>query len=516
MDGEDAAPLPPEVAFAKKQFEASATVVQDSQDHLQLVAEALAAMLGENCRLNAQALLRKYAIALPQAPPVFRMRYDTGRSFSWAMAGFNLITSSNIPARVKTPQSAAEICAGEDCCQLKIADFGMAKYMGRGPLMILSRQQREQNTCCGQGRCSLLCGGLTLALAGYACLEPVTALFVPELGWFLLAPGLLALLLGTAGCAASRGSPSKLLEAQLAVFTFLVALLLAAAGMFIFHYVVAASHWVFEGCVKYRTEGEWGSGRVKEALEAVHQQYAELSCGFQRCRLLNPLLLDLDQCGSRARCEGEPVSSLAFFRWVQHLQVGGGVGALCRFTISKLAARGSVWTTLFINWLGCILLALTSRCPSNLRPLLGTGFCGGFTTFSTFALEAVELLRQSRYATAAGYVLLSNLGGLALAAAVLHALKRCGCLVPGPAPQPRMGRRASQKERPFRPLGYGNGKRESTTFAGWSNCYLGCNDPYGETLHSILSLVRAKYLTVDRFVSVVGSFVALQFLPLPR
>ncbi|CAJ1383234.1 unnamed protein product [Effrenium voratum] len=71
-------------------------------------------------------------------------------------------------------------------------------------------------------RCSLLCGGLTLALAGYACLEPVTALFVPELGWFLLAPGLLALLLGTAGCAASRGSPSKLLEAQLAVFTFLV------------------------------------------------------------------------------------------------------------------------------------------------------------------------------------------------------------------------------------------------------------------------------------------------------
>ncbi|CAJ1415220.1 unnamed protein product [Effrenium voratum] len=291
----------------------------------------------------------------------------------------------------------------------------------------------------------------------------VTALFVPELGWFLLAPGLLALLLGTAGCAASRGSPSKLLEAQLAVFTFLVALLLAAAGMFIFHYVVAASHWVFEGCVKYRTEGEWGSGRVKEALEAVHQQYAELSCGFQRCRLLNPLLLDLDQCGSRARCEGEPVSSLAFFRWVQHLQadeagcalvagilaaplnrrkptapkarqralpaaaavcVGGGVGALCRFTISKLAARGAVWTTLFINWLGCILLALTSRCPSNLRPLLGTGFCGGFTTFSTFALEAVELLRQSRYATAAGYVLLSNLGGLALAAAVLHALKR--------------------------------------------------------------------------------------------
>ena len=80
--------------------------------------------------------------------------------------------------------------------------------------------------------------------------------------------------------------------------------------------------------------------------------------------------------------------------------------------------------------------------------------------------------------------------------------------------------------RPFRPLGYGNGKKESTTFAGWSNCYLGpavkglhkvlagSNDPYGETLHSLLSLVKAKVLSVDRFVSVVGSFVALQFLPL--
>ncbi|CAK9043766.1 unnamed protein product, partial [Durusdinium trenchii] len=71
---------------------------------------------------------------------------------------------------------------------------------------------------------------------------------------------------------------------------------------------------------------------------------------------------------------------------------------------------------------------------------------------------------------------------------------------------------SARPRRPFRTLGYGNGKTESTTFKGWSNCYLGSNDPYGETLHSMLSLVRAKYLSVDRFVSVVGSFVALQFL----
>lgn len=70
----------------------------------------------------------------------------------------------------------------------------------------------------------------------------------------------------------------------------------------------------------------------------------------------------------------------------------------------------------------------------------------------------------------------------------------------------------SGREIPFKPLGYGNGKKESAIFADWANCYLASNDPYGETLHSILSLMRSGYVEVDRFVSVVGSFVALQFL----
>lgn len=67
-------------------------------------------------------------------------------------------------------------------------------------------------------------------------------------------------------------------------------------------------------------------------------------------------------------------------------------------------------------------------------------------------------------------------------------------------------------ERPFRPIGHDNGKKESSIFGDWRNCYLASNDPYGETLHSILSLFRAGVILVDRFVSVVGSFVALQFL----
>eukprot|EP00930_Biecheleria_cincta_P071126 TRINITY_DN58663_c0_g1_i1.p1 TRINITY_DN58663_c0_g1~~TRINITY_DN58663_c0_g1_i1.p1 ORF type:complete len:464 (-),score=22.09 TRINITY_DN58663_c0_g1_i1:23-1414(-) len=76
---------------------------------------------------------------------------------------------------------------------------------------------------------------------------------------------------------------------------------------------------------------------------------------------------------------------------------------------------------------------------------------------------------------------------------------------------PGQGLRFGRESR-YRPIGKGNGKKESAIFLGWSNCYLGCNDPYGETLHSILSLIRAGYVHVDRFVSVVGSLVALQFL----
>ncbi|CAK9108986.1 unnamed protein product [Durusdinium trenchii] len=59
--------------------------------------------------------------------------------------------------------------------------------------------------------CTLICGALAALLAAYACLEPVTALFVPEVGWFLLVPSLLILLLGLISCVSS--GRSKLFQA---------------------------------------------------------------------------------------------------------------------------------------------------------------------------------------------------------------------------------------------------------------------------------------------------------------
>lgn len=92
----------------------------------------------------------------------------------------------------------------------------------------------------------------------------------------------------------------------------------------------AASHWVFDGCVMYRTEGIWSENRVKEKLQAAHEQYEQLTCGFRRCRLLNPLTLDLANCGPRARCKGQRVDSLRFFSWMQHVQVTFHCGGFCQ------------------------------------------------------------------------------------------------------------------------------------------------------------------------------------------
>jgi len=179
---------------------------------------------------------------------------------------------------------------------------------------------------------ALGCGLLASALALYACLEPVLTLFVPELGWIILVPSLLIALLGAVGLCASRSDPSKLFRAQLSVFMMILAVLLAAAGVFSFCFVGAAAHWIFEGCVGYRTEGIWSNaGRVEHKLKIAHEEYKQLACGWERCRLLNPLIYDLAACGHRAQCPGGNVSSsLPLYGWFQHLQVTVGCGGFCK------------------------------------------------------------------------------------------------------------------------------------------------------------------------------------------
>ena len=91
---------------------------------------------------------------------------------------------------------------------------------------------------------------------------------------------------------------------------------------------------------------------------------------------------------------------------------GGAAGALARAGVGVLLPHepGSWgWGTLLVNAVGAaLLLALLARRPGDrVRLALGTGVLGGFTTFSGFAVGAVQLADAGRGAAAAAYVLVS-------------------------------------------------------------------------------------------------------------
>ncbi|MBT4530885.1 MAG: fluoride efflux transporter CrcB [Phycisphaerae bacterium] len=104
--------------------------------------------------------------------------------------------------------------------------------------------------------------------------------------------------------------------------------------------------------------------------------------------------------------------------------IGGGIGAVLRYLFANM---GQSWTpsnfplgTLFVNILGCALIGLTtalligpiSQHREFLRLLLIVGVLGGFTTFSTFALDTFELFEDGRLRQALMYIILSNVFGI--------------------------------------------------------------------------------------------------------
>lgn len=89
----------------------------------------------------------------------------------------------------------------------------------------------------------------------------------------------------------------------------------------------------------------------------------------------------------------------AFF-WVF---LGGGLGSICRFGVSQIVNSSSFpWATFVANAVSCIilglLLAIQFKSPMNpaWRLLLTTGFCGGFSTFSTFSAETFALMQNGQ------------------------------------------------------------------------------------------------------------------------
>ncbi len=108
--------------------------------------------------------------------------------------------------------------------------------------------------------------------------------------------------------------------------------------------------------------------------------------------------------------------------------LGGGLGSALRFALVSLikpSAPDFPLGTLAVNLLGCALIGALAGAlqesplgrSSTLWLLLAIGVLGGFTTFSALAIETVDMLRDGRNGSAVAYVLLSNVGGLMLAAA---------------------------------------------------------------------------------------------------
>jgi CrcB protein len=107
---------------------------------------------------------------------------------------------------------------------------------------------------------------------------------------------------------------------------------------------------------------------------------------------------------------------------VNLLLVGGGgaLGCVCRYLLaSSLGERfGIPYGTLAVNLLGsfalALLMSLSGRSEDpQLRLLLGTGFMGGFTTYSTFNLETLRLLEAGDWRRAALYLGLTLVGCMA-------------------------------------------------------------------------------------------------------
>ncbi len=106
--------------------------------------------------------------------------------------------------------------------------------------------------------------------------------------------------------------------------------------------------------------------------------------------------------------------------------VGGALGAPCRYLLDRWVQSWHrvrfPFGTLAVNLLGCLALGVIAGgvahhgWPSRAQVLAATGFCGGFTTFSTFAVEAVELARDRLPPRAISYVSFSCAAGIGLAA----------------------------------------------------------------------------------------------------
>ena len=93
--------------------------------------------------------------------------------------------------------------------------------------------------------------------------------------------------------------------------------------------------------------------------------------------------------------------------------LGGAVGSVVRYLVGRMVESSFPWGTLLVNIVGSVvigvLVGLVSRAvlSADMKLMLMTGFCGGLTTFSTFANESFSMMKAGNVVMAAIYVAVS-------------------------------------------------------------------------------------------------------------
>lgn len=97
---------------------------------------------------------------------------------------------------------------------------------------------------------------------------------------------------------------------------------------------------------------------------------------------------------------------------------GGGVGALLRYLVQQLIVQtkiSSYWATATVNIIGSFLLGIATHRgvdSSTLLAFLTVGVLGGFTTFSTFAVDIVKLVESKKWCMAVIFIGVNLIGGI--------------------------------------------------------------------------------------------------------
>lgn len=93
------------------------------------------------------------------------------------------------------------------------------------------------------------------------------------------------------------------------------------------------------------------------------------------------------------------------------IALGGALGAMSRALVGHWVQAEFPWATLIVNVLGSLLIGFVlglmggpTHLPQSVRLLVATGFCGAFTTFSTFSYDTLALMQQDRWLAASANV----------------------------------------------------------------------------------------------------------------